>query len=107
MGVILASIVKDHPSVGGVAGLVSTVSLFLAGAFVPLPNPELFNLGSNIVHLFDFLPPTTSLTGLKMLLFSDRTLMDVTYELSMTAFLSLLYLFIAIKLYSKRHFQLR
>ena len=107
VGVILASIVKDHTSVGGVAGLVSTVSLFLAGAFVPLPNPELFNLGSNVVHLFDFLPPTTSLTALKMLIFSERTLMDVTYELSMTAFLSIFYLIIAIKLYTKTHFKLR
>ncbi|MCY3414130.1 MAG: ABC transporter permease [Candidatus Heimdallarchaeota archaeon] len=103
MGIILATIFSDPNSVGGAAGLISTMMLFLAGAFVPLPNPELTsNFFGHKLHLFDALPATSVLNGLKQLLFYNASMADVMFELSMTIFVGLVLIAISITLYTRK-----
>jgi ABC-2 type transport system permease protein len=109
LGILLAGLVKDQSAVVGLATMISTPMAFLAGAFFVVPNPTIISSGSifgnNEFGLFDILPATTAISGLRLILVNNYTLMDVFFELIVTVILGLLYLAIGIVIYSRKHFR--
>ncbi|MCY3412750.1 MAG: ABC transporter permease [Candidatus Heimdallarchaeota archaeon] len=106
MGVFLAGFVRDSSSAGGLAAIIGTPMAFLAGAFFTMPNPVLIPaggvLGDNSFRVFDFLPPTRAITGMRLIL-SGYGLADIKYEFMVSIFLAILYLGLGIYFYSRKH----
>lgn len=103
IGIIFASLINDINTVGGVSGLVSTVLMFLGGAFVPLPNPTLFNIGNHTLRIFDILPSTSALTALRLMLSNNWSFSEVTFEFALCSSISILLLLLSIIIYTKIH----
>jgi len=105
MGIILASIAKDESSVNGLANVIATPMAFLAGAFFPMPNPTILPsfIGGRSLGLFDLLPPTSAISGLRLILISGWSFSEVWVEFLMLVVLSLTYLAVGLYLYSRKH----
>ncbi len=106
IGMLLAGLAANSESGGGMATIVTTPLAFLAGAFFPMPNPQILPagiLGVLPFGLFDLLPPTRAITSLRLVVFYNYGLVDVLPDLLIAAGLAVIYLFIGITVYSRRH----
>ncbi len=107
MGLFLASFISNPDSAGGISAIIGTPMAFLAGAFFQIPNPVIIGkggiLGDHIFRVFDFLPATPTLTGLRLLLIDGVPLQNLSFELSLVAALSILYFVIGLIFYARRH----
>lgn len=94
------------PTVSG-AFIISNFPLmlfmFFSGAIYPIGKVEIFNIGKNTVGLFDILPTTHAVNALHELLVFQGGIGDVAYEVLSLTLLTVLYVFIGVKLYYKKH----
>jgi len=65
--------------------------VFLSGVFFPLPQVELFSLGTRVFTLFDLQPATHAVNAFKRIFLHGASLGDVGYELAWLLILSSLY----------------
>jgi len=75
--------------------------MFFTGAVFPMPPIPVFTVAGRTIALFDFLPPTHAIVALNKVLTLGAGLKDITYELSMLLFLSVVYFVLGVWLFNK------
>ena len=81
--------------------------MFFSGAAFPLPKVPLFAVGSRMIGLYDFLPPTHGVVALNKVLTLGAGLGDIVYELVALSALSVLTFALGVWLFHRRHMLVR
>jgi len=83
------------------------ILMFFSGGMFPLPSVKLFSLGERIVNINDILPTTHSITAFNKILNFGAGLNDVAYEMAAMLILTIIYFFIGLPLFRRRHLRAR
>lgn len=94
------------PTVSGafiMANFPLMLFMFFSGSIFPMDKVEIFRLGSTTVGLFDILPTTHAVNALHQVLVLQASFHDIFYEVLSLIILTVLYVFIGVRLYYKKH----
>ena len=83
---------------GEILGLL----MFFTGVIFPIPKVKLFNLGEQVVSLYDLLPPTHAVAAFSKIFTLGVGLRDVVYEMVSLLVLSLVYFALGVWLFQRR-----
>lgn len=79
------------------------ILMFFSGGMFPLPQIKLFNIGSYVFNVTDFLPTSHAVTALGKILNYGSGLKDVSFEITAMAVLTVAYFIIGVWLFKRRH----
>lgn len=79
------------------------ILMFFSGGMFPLPSLTLFSIGTRTIHINDILPTSHTTAALNKILNFNAGLGDIIYEIVAIILLTLLYFFIGLWLFKKRH----
>jgi ABC-2 type transport system permease protein len=103
VGLIVAAFSKSVSQAFIIANFPLLFFMFFSGAIYPLPRVRLFEIGGQIISLYDVIPATHSVVALNKILTLGSGVGDVLYELISLVVLSILYFAIGIWLFHRRH----
>lgn len=103
MGMVVASFTRTVSQAFIVANFPLALMMFFSGVIFPLPKVTLFTLAGHDFGVYDILPPTHAVVALNKVLTLGAGLGEVSYELIMLTFLSILYFVIGAWLFKRYH----
>ena len=101
LAMIIASFAKNDSQAANLGTLIVVPTGFLVGAFFQLPQVVLGNLFGHTFLVYDLLPWTHTLNALREVLIFGAGLNAVSYEVYMSAILTLVLFVIGVFLFSK------
>ncbi len=102
VGLIVAAFSKSVSQAFIIANFPLLFFMFFSGAIYPLPRVRLFEIGGQIIGLYDVIPATHSVVALNKILTLGVGLDGVLYELTSLVVLSILYFAIGIWFFHRR-----
>jgi ABC-2 type transport system permease protein len=103
LGMIVAAFSKTTAQAFIIANFPLAFFMFFSGAIMPIPEVTLFTISGQAVGLYDLLPPRHAVIALNKIFTLGAGLGDVTYELVMLTFLSVLYFAVGMWIFERRH----
>lgn len=100
IGLMIASFSNKGGVASGIGSMVAIPLFLLTGAFIPIPNPTIFNIGANQFGIVDLLPTSFAYKMMDGILMHNQTFSDLSFELISLIILTLLYLGIGLVLVS-------
>ena len=103
---IVAAICRSIKDVAVIGTFPLMLLMFFSGAFFPLGGGKIFTLGRFTLHLNDFLSPTWAVDALNKVLIKGLDISTTIPEISAILILSILYFFIGVWAFQRRHMKL-
>ncbi|UCH72418.1 MAG: ABC transporter permease [Thermoplasmatales archaeon] len=100
-GLIIAAFSKTEKHASNLGMLISIPISFIVGAFFPLPRTVIGEFGGRLFEVYDILPWTHTANGLRSVLTFGNGLGDITYDIAMMLFLTIIIFMIGIICFSK------
>ena len=101
LGMIIAAFAKTERQAANLGTIITVPTSFLIGAFFELPQVIIGNLMGQSFQIYDFLPWTHTLNALRTLLTFGGSWNDITYQLGLSAVLTLLLFIVGVFIFSK------
>lgn len=79
------------------------ILMFFSGGMFPLPSLTIFSIGTRPINVNDILPTTHTTSALNKILNFNAGLGEVAFEIAAIVVLTLLYFFVGLWLFKKRH----
>ncbi|MHA2357893.1 MAG: ABC transporter permease [Candidatus Heimdallarchaeaceae archaeon] len=98
IGLIVASFSNKGGVASGIGSMIAIPLFMLTGAFIPIPNPTIFSIGSNQFGVVDLLPTSFAYKMMDGILMHNLTFADLTFELVSLIILTIIYLGIGLLL---------
>lgn len=102
ISLIVVSFCKTMSNVLVIGTFPLFLLMFLTGSMLPIPQAELFSIGSHSISYNALLPPTFAVNALNKIFLSGTGLIDVTFEIAALLLLSVFYFSIGIWLFKKK-----
>ncbi|HEX3045160.1 MAG TPA: hypothetical protein VHY08_10415 [Bacillota bacterium] len=81
--------------------------MFFSGMMFPVPEINLFHIGSHAFRLNDILPPTHTIVAMNKILNYNAGLKDLGYEIGIILALTAIYFTVGVWLFNRRHLRTR
>lgn len=102
LALIIASLTTNERQAASLSGMLSMPLGFLAGAFIPLPQQVLFELGGHTYQLYDLLPWTWAIAALRSVLtYGSGLSADVVFDMSWLLVLTAILFVIGVITYAR------
>ncbi len=101
LAMIIASFAKSDRQAANLGTLIVVPTSFLVGAFFQLPQVVIANIMGHTFLIYDLLPWTHTLSALRSVLIFGAGLNSVSYEVGMSAILTLILFVIGVFLFSR------
>ena len=101
LGMIIAAFAKTERQAANLGTIITVPTSFLVGAFFELPQVIIGNLMGQSFQIYDLLPWTHTLNALRTLLTFGGGWSDITYQLALSAILTLLLFILGVLLFSR------
>ena len=101
LGMIIAAFAKTDRQAANLGTLIVVPTSFLVGAFFPLPQLVIGNFLGQTIQIYDLLPWTHTLTALRSVLEYGSGWNAVSYQVGISALLTLILFAIGVFLFSK------
>jgi len=101
LGMIIAAFAKTERQAANLGTIITVPTSFLVGAFFELPQVIIGNLMGQSFQIYDLLPWTHTLNALRTLLTFGGGWSDITYQLTLSAILTLLLFILGVLLFSR------
>jgi ABC-2 type transport system permease protein len=102
VGLIVAAFARSTTEALIIANLPMVLMMFFSGGVFPIARVPLFTIFGRSVALFDILPQTYAVLALNKVLTLGANLTEITFELVMVLFLSLIYFAFGVAIFGKR-----
>lgn len=107
IGLITAAFCRNANDVLTIGNLPFFLIMFFSGMMFPVPEINLFRIGSHAFHLNDVLPPTHTMVAMNKILNYNAGLKDLGYEIGAILALTVLYFAAGVWLFNRRHLRAR
>lgn len=101
LGMIIAAFAKTERQAANLGTIITVPTSFLVGAFFELPQVIIGNLMGQSFQIYDLLPWTHTLNALRTLLTFGGGWSDITYQLTLSAILTILLFILGVLLFSR------
>jgi ABC-2 type transport system permease protein len=103
VGLIVAAFSKTVSQAFIIANFPLIFFMFFSGAVYPLPQIRAFEIGGQVISIYDLIPSTHSVVALNKILTLGAGLGDALYELVSLVVLTVVYFAIGIWVFNRRH----
>ena len=105
-GMIVAAFSKTVSQAFVIANFPLGLFMFMSGVIYPMPRTPLFSLFGHAVAIYDILPTTHAVLALNKIFTLGLGFKDIVFELSALTMLSLVYFFIGVWVFQKKHMKI-
>ena len=102
-GMVVASFSSTVARAFVIANFPLGLFMFFSGVIYPMPKVSLFTLAGRTVGLYDLLPATHAVVALNKIMNLGVGFNDVLYEMGALLILSLVYFFVGVWIFQRRH----
>jgi ABC-2 type transport system permease protein len=103
VGLIVAAFSNTVAQAFVIANFPLGLFMFFSGAIFPINTVPLFEIGGRTIGLYDLLPPRHAVLALNKVMTLGAGFVDVLYEISWLAILSLAYFAMGVWIFKRRH----
>lgn len=105
IGFIVASFSRTVSDILIYGNIPYALMFIFSGAF-PLPRLNILSIAGHAVAINDLLPTTSAMTALKMIMDEGAKLSNVSFQIGLTIFMTIIYYIIGLILFNKKHMKL-
>ncbi len=99
LGLIVAAFAKNRDDAANIGTLIAIPASFLSGAFFPMPDTTLFQIGDRAIEAYDILPTTHAANAMRQVLTFGNGLDTILFDLAAMTVLAVLLFAVGLGLY--------